>query len=70
MERRENRTGPCGHESSARVYGLGCAACLSNQRDELLEACKRIDAAPYGVALGDLELLRSAISKVEGKAKV
>lgn len=33
---------------------------------ELLEACKRIVAAPFGVALGDLEVLKAAVAKAEG----
>ena len=34
---------------------------------ELLEACKRIAAAPHGVALGDLEFLQNAIAKAEDR---
>lgn len=35
---------------------------------ELLEACKRISDACFGVALGDLDFLRAAIAKAEGNA--
>jgi hypothetical protein len=34
---------------------------------DLLAACKAISAAPYGVALGDLETLNAAIVKAEGE---
>lgn len=33
---------------------------------ELLEACRRIIAAPHGVALGDLQFLIDAVAKVDG----
>lgn len=33
---------------------------------ELLEACRRIIAAPHGVALGDLQYLTDAVAKSEG----
>lgn len=39
-----------------------------NSHYELLEACKRISDASYGVALGDLEFLRAAIAKAEAGA--
>ena len=34
---------------------------------DLLEACKRIAADGFGTALGDLEFLRAAIEKAEGR---
>lgn len=34
---------------------------------ELLEACQRIAADGYGTALGDLEFLKAAIAKAEGR---
>lgn len=37
--------------------------------EPLLEACKRISAAPYGVALGDLEFLNKTIEQVEEKMR-
>ena len=40
---------------------------ICNAAPELLEACKRISANSYGIALGDLEFLNKAIAKVEGK---
>ena len=40
---------------------------LRRQRDDLLEACRAIQASPYGVALGDLARLDAAIAQAEGK---
>ena len=36
----------CGHGAAAQVPGLGCAACLSNQRDAALTRANRAEATP------------------------
>lgn len=60
----------CGHGEAAQVPALGCAACLSNQRDELLDALKDIvsEADDHGAAFAQNSPAMLAIAKIEGSA--
>ena len=73
----------CGHGAAAQVEALGCAACLSNQRDEMMVALKAmldaqsarrhpLGAPDEGIATLCVEAAskaRAAIAKAEGKCR-
>lgn len=54
-------------EINQNIGVMNANAKLIAAAPDLLEACRRIAADGYGTAIGDLEFLKRAIAKAQGK---